>query len=125
MDHAAVTALNHLLARNDGLEDPISLYEKLAELLFAGALVLAFFRREWRVTVVMAGASAALGLAERPLDRGVRDRRRRAAASSRGRHRRPRGRGAPGSRSRGDRRALPDRCPRGRPPRDRRGIRGA
>ena len=63
MDHAAVTALNHLLARNDGLEDPISLYEKLAELLFAGALVLAFVRREWRLTVVMAGASAALGLA--------------------------------------------------------------
>src|SRR3954469_8662079 len=68
MDHGLVTTLNHFLVRHDGVEDPLTAYERYAELLFAGALALAFLiafgrrRQELRRTVVAAGLSAAVGL---------------------------------------------------------------
>jgi undecaprenyl-diphosphatase len=68
MDHSLVASLNHFLVAHDGIEDPVSLYEKLAELLFAGGLVLAFVlavgrgRREIRRTALAAGLSAGVAL---------------------------------------------------------------
>ena len=68
MDHSIVTSLNHLLVHHDGIEDPVTLYERVAELLFLGALIAAFVlawghrRHDVRRTVVAAGLSAAAGL---------------------------------------------------------------
>src|SRR3954468_6252051 len=68
MDHGTVMTLNHFLVHHDGVEDPLSAYERYAELLFAGALALVFLvaygrnRRDLRRTVVAAGLSAAVGL---------------------------------------------------------------
>ena len=80
MDHTLVTTLNDFLVRHDAVEDPLSLYERLAELLFAGGLVLAFVaatgrgRRRVRRTVTAAGLSAALGLAVAAVVSGLVDR---------------------------------------------------
>jgi undecaprenyl-diphosphatase len=69
MDHGLVVTLNGFLLRHDGVEDPITLYERYAELLFAGGLVLAFLvaagraRQTLRRMVVAAGLSAGAALA--------------------------------------------------------------
>src|SRR4051812_46952896 len=68
MDPGFVVTLNPLLLHPDGVEDPLSAYERFAEVLFAGALVLAFLfaagrsRAGLRRTAVAAGLSAGLGL---------------------------------------------------------------
>jgi undecaprenyl-diphosphatase len=67
MDHSLLLHLNGLLYRHDAIEDPVSLYERAAEPLFALGLVLLLVlggkRGERRRAAVAAGASAALALA--------------------------------------------------------------
>jgi undecaprenyl-diphosphatase len=69
MDLSLVKYLNKLFAHADGIEDPLVAYANASELLFLGALVLAFVvvggRRgvATRRAVVSAGLSAGLALA--------------------------------------------------------------
>jgi undecaprenyl-diphosphatase len=62
MDHGLVVNLNHFLLRHDGVEDPLSVYEHVGELLFAGGLVLAFLFASARRAAVAAGLSAGVAL---------------------------------------------------------------
>ncbi|MCW2983790.1 MAG: phosphatase family protein [Conexibacter sp.] len=68
MDLSLVKHLNKLFAHHDGLEDPLVAYANASEILFLGALVVAFVvvggRRgvATRRAVVSAGLSAALAL---------------------------------------------------------------
>jgi undecaprenyl-diphosphatase len=67
MDSALLHALNGFLAHHDAIEDPVTVYMKAAELLFAGALVavLLFAGRRHvagRRAAVAAGLSAGLAL---------------------------------------------------------------
>lgn len=69
MDYSLVHHLNVFLVHHDGLEDAVGVYEKIAELLFLGVLLVTFAvvrgrgRHAARRAVVAAGLSAGLGLA--------------------------------------------------------------
>jgi undecaprenyl-diphosphatase len=69
VDFSLVHHLNAFLAGHDGVEDPLSAYERVGELLFLGMLVVAFLvvggrrRRDTQRAVVAAGLSAGLALA--------------------------------------------------------------
>jgi undecaprenyl-diphosphatase len=69
MDFSLVHHLNAFFAGHDGLEDVVTLYERVAELLFLGALLATFAlvrgagRIAARRAVAAAGLSAGLGLA--------------------------------------------------------------
>lgn len=68
MDYTIVHHVNAFLAGHDGLEDVVTLYERIAELLFLGVLVATFAlvrgggRIAARRAVVAAGLSAGVGL---------------------------------------------------------------
>jgi undecaprenyl-diphosphatase len=69
VDFSLVHHLNAFLVGHDGVEDPLSLYESVGELLFLGMLIVAFVavgghrRRDVQRAVVAAGLSAGLALA--------------------------------------------------------------
>jgi undecaprenyl-diphosphatase len=69
MDTSLLHALNGFLFHHDAVEDPVSAYERVAELAFLGMLIVAFVlargrvRVEVRRAVVSAGLSAGVGLA--------------------------------------------------------------
>ena len=69
MDFSVVHHLNAFLVGHDGVEDPLSAYERVGELLFLGMLIVAFLvvagsrRRDAQRAVVAAGLSAGLALA--------------------------------------------------------------
>lgn len=68
MDHTLVEALNGFLSQHDALEDPVSAYSSLSEVLFALLLVYLFvltrgYARQFaRRGVIAAGLSAAVAL---------------------------------------------------------------
>jgi undecaprenyl-diphosphatase len=69
MDVSILHALNTFLVRHDAVEDPVTFYVNLAELLFLAMLVIAFLvagghrHRATRRAAVAAGLSAGLALA--------------------------------------------------------------
>lgn len=69
MDASAVHSLNQLFLHNDWLEDPILGYDRAAEWLYLGMLIVVIAlaagvrRASWRRTAVAAGLSAGLALA--------------------------------------------------------------
>jgi undecaprenyl-diphosphatase len=69
VDHSLLHALNDFFARHDGVEDLGTAYSNAAEMLFLGALIVAFLvvrgvrRTGARRAVAAAGLSAGLGLA--------------------------------------------------------------
>ncbi len=62
MDWSVTHAFNRFLAANDGLEDPLSAYSSVAQLLFAALVVGLLLVRPARRAAVAAGASLALSL---------------------------------------------------------------
>lgn len=69
MDTSLLHALNGFLFHHDGVEDPVTAYERVAEVAFLGMLVVAFLvarggaRVQIRRAVVHAGLSAGVALA--------------------------------------------------------------